>query len=66
MEVRFDDVKSRFDQTAENLGALGEQMDRRFDEAHKARLEDRQMFLDVLGNHEGRISRPEDAPGGPS
>ncbi len=51
---------------AENFVALGRAMDRRFDEAQKARLEDRQMFLDVLGNHEGRIRRLEDAPGRPS
>ena len=66
MEVRFDDVKSRFNQMAENIEVLGERMDRRFDEAHKARLEDRKMFVDILGNHEGRIRRLEDAPGRPS
>ena len=61
--LRFDDVRSRFDQMAENFEALREQMDRRFDQAHRDRLEGRQMFLDILGNHEGRIRGLEDGRG---
>lgn len=59
----FERIDERFDQLAESLEALRVHMHRRFDEAEVARKADRQMFYDILGNHEGRIRGLEDASG---
>ncbi|MEP7118275.1 MAG: hypothetical protein ABI880_11880 [Acidobacteriota bacterium] len=56
VQVRFEHVDERFDRVVEAFESLREQMDRRFDEADAARIADRQMFYDILGNHEGRAS----------
>ena len=66
MDVRFDDVEGRLDQMAEQFVSLGERMERGFAQARRDRLEDRQMFLDVLGNHESRIRKLEAASSEPS
>jgi len=66
MEARFDHVDERFDRIAEAFEALREHMDRRFDTADAARVADRQMFYDILGNHEGRLRNLERASDLPS
>ena len=63
VDVRFEHVDERFDRVAEAFEALREHMDRRFDEEIAARTADRQMFYDILGNHEGRIRGLEGASG---
>jgi uncharacterized coiled-coil protein SlyX len=63
MGVRFDDVDGRLNQMAEQFVSLGERMERGFEQVRRDRLEDRQMFLDILGNHEGRIRGLEKAGG---
>ena len=65
-KVRFEHVDERFNVMAESIASFREQMDRRFDEAEKARKVDRQTFLDVLGNHERRIRDLEGASGRPA
>jgi len=62
-KIRFEHVDERFNVMAESIASFREQMDRRFDEAEAARKADRQMFYDILGNHEVRIRGLEDASG---
>ena len=63
VDVRFEHVDEQFDRVAEAFAALREHMDRRFDETDAARIADRQMFYDILGNNEGRIRGLEGASG---
>ena len=56
----------RFDEIAEVMRAMQERMDRRFDQLEANRQADMKLFRDVMGNHEGRIRRPEDTSGLPA
>lgn len=66
MKVRFEHVDERFNVMTESIASFREQMNRRLDEAEAARKADRQMFYDILGNHERRIRGLEDASGRPA
>ena len=66
IRIGFERIDERFDQMAESLESLRDQMNRRFDEAETARKANRQMFYDILGNREVRIRGLEDAPGRPA
>lgn len=66
IRIGFERIDERFDRMAESLESLRVQMHRRFDEAEEARKADRQMFYDILGNHERRIRDLEDASGRPA
>jgi hypothetical protein len=65
-KIRFEHVEGRFNVMAESIASFREQMHRRFDEAETARKADRQMFYDILGNHEVRIRGLEGASGRPA
>ncbi len=59
LAVTNEHMDDGFKKVAESFQALSERMDRGFARAEAARLEDRRMFMDILGNHEGRIVRLE-------
>ncbi len=66
VKIRFEHVDERFNRMGEAFESMRDQMNRRFDEAEAARKADRQLFYDVLGNHEVRIRGLEDASGRPT
>jgi hypothetical protein len=61
MEVRLTRVEDRLTGVEGRLTGVERKVDRLeqkvdgFAQARRDRLEDRQMFLDLLGNHEGRV-----------
>ena len=59
VDVPIKTVRDDIRHLAEGLTAMGERMDRRFDEGLRQAAADRRMFLGILGNHEERISTLE-------
>ena len=59
IDVQFKAVRDEVRNLAEGLVALGERMDRRFDEMIRDSQDFRQALYGILGNHEERITALE-------
>jgi hypothetical protein len=63
IDVVVEHVDDGFRRQAEQLQTIDERHERRAAENRKDHQREMQLLRDVLGNHEGRIRKLEDAPG---